>query len=42
MKFVNPFISTSFEGDVWKTPEFVEENCENYIEELIKLKESNK
>lgn len=42
MKFINPFISASFEGDVWRTPDFVEENCKNYIDELIRLKEDNK
>ena len=42
MSFVNPFISASFEGDVWREPDFVEENCKNYIDELIRLKEDNK
>ena len=42
MRFFNSFSSASFEGDVWRDPDFVEENCENYIDELIRLKEDNK
>ena len=42
MRLVNPYyISFSSEGEVWKSPEFVEEICENYIDELIEMKKSN-
>ena len=43
MRLVNPYyISFSSEGEVWRSPEFVEENCKDYIDGLIELKEVNK
>ena len=41
MKLINPSFYFFNEEDVWRTPEFVEKNCKNYIDELIEMKKSN-